>query len=249
MELKSAKCPNCGGKLELNPAIEKGICIYCGSEIIVAEAIQRFKGEISGIATVEKSLIRANQLLEDGDGDGAMKAFRHVIEVDPTNAEAFWGMYLCELATANYYAKLNSGMQRCWLDYYNSVKEAEDKYARRAIQYASPEKRTEYEAIANQKQAEAYSKLAEIDRNSKNSGGCYIATAVYGSYQAPEVLTLRKFRDEVLASTMMGRLFIKTYYLLSPPVANWLKDAKSINGLVKKILDRFVLNLRNKEES
>ena len=243
MELKSAKCPNCGGKLELNPEIEKGICIYCGSEIIVAEAIQKFKGEISGIATVEKSLIRANQLLEDGDGDGAMKAFRHVIEVDPTNAEAFWGMYLCELATADYYARLNSGMQRCWLDYYNSVKEAEDKYARRAIQYASPAKKAEYEAISIQKQREAHAKLEEIDKRGK-SGGCYIATAVYGSYQAPEVLTLRKFRDEVLATSIIGRAFIKTYYFLSPPIANWLKDARVFNGLVRKVLDKFVAKLR-----
>ena len=159
MELKSAKCPNCGGKLELNPEIEKGICIYCGSEIIVAEAIQKFKGEISGIATVEKSLIRAQQLLEDGDGDGASRAFKHVIEVDPTNAEAFWGMYLCELATADYYAQLNAGMQRCWLDYYNAIKEANEKYARRAMQYATPEKRAEYEAIVNQNQSDAHSKL------------------------------------------------------------------------------------------
>ncbi len=240
MELKSAKCPNCGGKLELNPAIEKGICIYCGSEIIVEEAIQKFKGEISGIATVEKSLIRANQLLEDGDGDAALKAFKHVVEVDPTNAEAFWGMYLCELATADYYARLNAGMQRCWLDYYNSVKEAEEKYARRAIQYASPEKRAEYEAIVSRKQSEAHNKLEEIDRSSKNNGGCYIATAVYGSYQAYEVLELRKFRDEVLAKSWFGRIFIKTYYLVSPPIANWLKNAHKTNAFVKKILDRFV---------
>lgn len=243
MELKSAKCPNCGGKLELNPEIEKGICIYCGSEIIVAEAIQKFKGEISGIATVEKSLIRAQQQLEDGDGDKASKTFKHVIEVDPTNAEAFWGLYLCALETADYYANLNSGMQRCWLDYYNAVKEAREKYANRAIQYATPETRTEYEAVVEQNQSYAYSKLEEIDKRSKDKGGCYIATAVYGSYQAYEVLELRKFRDEVLAKSYIGRLFIKTYYFLSPPVANWLKDAQRTNAFVKKILDGFVKKL------
>ena len=31
--------------------------------------------------------------------------------------------------------------------------------------------------------------------------GCYVATSVYGSYDCPEVWTLRRFRDEVLADT------------------------------------------------
>lgn len=36
--------------------------------------------------------------------------------------------------------------------------------------------------------------------------GCYVATAVYGSYDCPEVWTLRRFRDERLAQTWNGRL-------------------------------------------
>ncbi|HBG3257135.1 TPA: hypothetical protein KP562_001318 [Clostridioides difficile] len=77
-------------------------------------------------------------------------------------------------------------------------------------------------------------------------GGCYIATAVYGSYHAPEVMILRKFRDDVLSKYLLGRIFIKVYYTLSPPVANWLKDAKKVNLLVKNILDKFVYRLSNK---
>lgn len=50
-------------------------------------------------------------------------------------------------------------------------------------------------------------------------GGCYIATAVYGSYEAPEVLTLRRFRDEQLSATRVGRSFIRTYYRISPALA------------------------------
>ena len=42
-----------------------------------------------------------------------------------------------------------------------------------------------------------------------NSDGCYIATAVYGSYDCPEVWTLRRFRDEVLRESVLGRLFIR----------------------------------------
>ena len=78
--------------------------------------------------------------------------------------------------------------------------------------------------------------------------GCYIATAVYGSYDAPEVITLRRFRDETLRYSAFGRWLIRTYYRLSPPVAEKLKNAKRINAFVRSILDRWVERLnRNKQ--
>lgn len=249
MELKSAVCPNCGGRLELNPDLEKGICVYCGSEIIVADAIRKFKGEIDGIATVKKSLMRAEQLMEDGDADGAMKVYRHVIESDPHNAEAFFGMYICETVVAEYYSKLNAGMERCWLDYYNSISEAEEKYAKRAIQYADSAHKEIYSKLINERHSDAERRIHELDEHSKNSGclgGCYIATAVYGSYQAPEVLILRKYRDEVLSNSLVGRAFIKSYYFLSPPVAKWLKNAGAINRIVRIYLDKFVGQLEER---
>ena len=51
---------------------------------------------------------------------------------------------------------------------------------------------------------------------SRTTQGCYVATAVYGSYDCPEVWTLRRFRDQVLAKTWYGRLFIHLYYAVSP---------------------------------
>jgi DNA-directed RNA polymerase subunit RPC12/RpoP len=73
--------------------------------------------------------------------------------------------------------------------------------------------------------------------------GCYIATAVYGSYDAPQVMKLRRFRDNTLANSLIGRMFIKTYYRLSPPIANRLKNMKSLNNFVRRILDRFIVHL------
>lgn len=48
------------------------------------------------------------------------------------------------------------------------------------------------------------------------SGGCYVATAVYGSYDCPEVWVLRRFRDQTLAKSASGRAFIRSYYAASP---------------------------------
>lgn len=70
--------------------------------------------------------------------------------------------------------------------------------------------------------------------------GCYIATAVYGNYDAPQVIVLRRFRDTVLQENLLGRLFIKIYYRCSPPMAAYLKNTVCLNSFVRRVLDKFV---------
>jgi len=53
-------------------------------------------------------------------------------------------------------------------------------------------------------------------------------------------MALRRFRDEKLAKSKAGRLFIKAYYRLSPPLAKRLKNTKLINSAMRKLLDKFV---------
>ena len=53
--------------------------------------------------------------------------------------------------------------------------------------------------------------------------GCFIATAVYSSYDAPEVLELRRFRDNVLLESTIGTKLVKIYYAVSPTLAERLK--------------------------
>ncbi len=83
-------------------------------------------------------------------------------------------------------------------------------------------------------------------KTKRQSGGCYVATAVYGSYDCPEVWTLRRFRDYYLKKIWWGRWFIKMYYSISPPLVNLFGKEKWFNRLFKRRLDRFVNKLRNK---
>lgn len=76
------------------------------------------------------------------------------------------------------------------------------------------------------------------------SGGCYIATAVYGSYDAPEVLILRRFRDEYLAKSGLGRSLIRTYYRIGPSLAGHLRAHPMVNRPVRVVLDRVVARVR-----
>lgn len=76
------------------------------------------------------------------------------------------------------------------------------------------------------------------------SSGCYVATAVYGSYDCPEVWTLRRFRDNTLDETWYGRLFIKLYYATSPTFVKYFGDNSIFKIYGKKVLDKFVVRLR-----
>lgn len=76
--------------------------------------------------------------------------------------------------------------------------------------------------------------------NSNSSGGCYIATMAYGDYDHPQVLELRKFRDDVLAQSFFGRMFIKIYYATSPHLVKLLKGHEKINKYIRNRLDKFI---------
>ena len=79
--------------------------------------------------------------------------------------------------------------------------------------------------------------------NSSSGGGCYVATAVYGSYDCPQVWTLRRFRDFTLAETWYGRAFIRTYYAISPTLVKWFGHTDWFKKMWKGKLDRMVANL------
>lgn len=80
----------------------------------------------------------------------------------------------------------------------------------------------------------------------ESSGRCYVATAVYGSYDCPQVWTLRRYRDYTLAETWYGRAFIHTYYAISPALVKWFGHTDWFKNMCRRKLDRMVSNLQKK---
>lgn len=93
-----------------------------------------------------------------------------------------------------------------------------------------------------EKISQQYNNLTYQQKTGKK---CYVATAVYGSYDCPPVWVLRRYRDEVLEQSWQGRLFIKVYYYISPKFIKLFGDKRWFNHFFKNILDRKVIKLKS----
>lgn len=91
--------------------------------------------------------------------------------------------------------------------------------------------------------AESESAKALLKEYGAKSGACYIATAIYGTYDCPQVWVLRRFRDNVLARTWYGRLFVRAYYTVSPAFVRWFSHTHWFKSFWKGFLDKMVNNL------
>lgn len=80
--------------------------------------------------------------------------------------------------------------------------------------------------------------------SNSDGDGCYIATCIYGSYDTPEVWTLRRFRDHYLADRGWGRLFIRLYYCISPKMVARFGQKKWFHRFWGGKLDKFVAILQ-----
>ena len=75
---------------------------------------------------------------------------------------------------------------------------------------------------------------SESDTSKKKK--CFIATAAFGNYNAPEVIYLSTFRDATLSQSVFGRSFIRAYYVVSPPFAAIIAKSDFLRSVVRKLL-------------
>jgi hypothetical protein len=71
------------------------------------------------------------------------------------------------------------------------------------------------------------------------SRACFIATAAYGDPDAPEVESLRRFRDNVLLKSRFGTAFVRFYYAVSPPLARVVARHPRLRTAIRRALDAF----------
>ena len=87
------------------------------------------------------------------------------------------------------------------------------------------------------------------------SGGCFIATAAYGSYLESHVNTLRSFRDQYLETNPIGSAFVSLYYKMSPPMADFIEKHPQLKPIVRAglmpavVMSKVALNTTTAEKA
>jgi hypothetical protein len=68
---------------------------------------------------------------------------------------------------------------------------------------------------------------------------CFIATAGYGEATG-EVGILCDFRDQCLKTNPLGRMFVKAYYTVSPPIADFIAEHETLKEATRVALKPLV---------
>lgn len=71
------------------------------------------------------------------------------------------------------------------------------------------------------------------------SSMCFIATAGFGEATG-EVGLLCDFRDQCLKTNPLGRMFVKAYYAVSPPIADFIAESEPLKAITRTALKPLV---------
>lgn len=88
MSFVSAKCPQCGGDLQLDSDKETAFCMHCGSKIIVQEAIRTVR--VDNTHMIESWMKMGDSALEGGNHEEAYGYYTKVVEAQPNNWQAIF---------------------------------------------------------------------------------------------------------------------------------------------------------------
>ena len=83
--------------------------------------------------------------------------------------------------------------------------------------------------------------IIEVIREGGLGGGCFIATAAYGTPMAEEIDILRDFRDQFLLTNPAGQALVALYYNTSPTIADFIAEHPALRQVVRAGLEPVIV--------
>ena len=256
MKLVAANCPNCGANMQVDEEKEQCTCLYCGTNILIQDAVQapiqapvavktrnsEYDLKLALAKNMEQIyfISGANAVHKNGlFGYDAVMSYYKDVEMIGSDQTSYW------LCMSRFFVKGNlQGFYYGTRFLLNRQKfiNSYALYMNNAIRFCEVNTAN----LEEEKNKTIQMLYVELRRYPERKYGCYIATAVYNSYDCPQVWVLRRFRDHYLAKSWYGRAFIKVYYATSPILVKIFGQTKIFKKVWKSLLDKFIIRLQHK---
>jgi tetratricopeptide (TPR) repeat protein len=119
----AAKCPSCGGDLQVPDDRDQVKCMYCGGAVIIRQAVQLASG-----VSVPNLMALAKAAAAVGNHSEAYHYYTKVLEYDGRNSEAWSGKNVSNLMALAKVAALAQNHNEAY-DYYTKVIECDPRNA------------------------------------------------------------------------------------------------------------------------
>ncbi|WP_420602851.1 CFI-box-CTERM domain-containing protein [Flagellimonas sp.] len=88
----------------------------------------------------------------------------------------------------------------------------------------------------------------DLERHNNHDEDCFIATAVYGDPNAPNIQKLRVYRDTVLKRNPLGIAFVNTYETVGPVFAFFIRNDEERKKWVQKNIIEYAVRIASEHQ-
>jgi hypothetical protein len=215
-------CPLCGRPVKNE---EGFICTQCETELVCPKCVQELAGKFVCKACLTKKWLIVGPSIICPNCNGPLS---HIPQYNR------WYCFSCQRYVQHVCSKCG-GNSRYVLMYANWWCDTCRNYLR--VQ--------ETQLLGQQNTFTAPAPIV-IQTQAVPKSGCFIATAAYGTSMAKEIGVLRQFRDSKLEPNPVGRVLVKGYYRLSPPIADAISRSEKLRAFVRLNLNPIVETLKKK---
>jgi tetratricopeptide (TPR) repeat protein len=86
-------------------------------------------------------------------------------------------------------------------------------------------------------------KLQDEIETAKEKEKCFIATAVYRPTESAKIDILRRYRDQILLKSTVGKAFVSFYYTTSPSIAQVIAKSQILKSMIRTLLLEPIVKL------
>ena len=90
----------------------------------------------------------------------------------------------------------------------------------------------------------ATKEMTDYRNSTQKKNGCYVATEIYGSCYAPEVILLQSFKKQFLKKYFLGNIFVNCYYFVSPYLVLMSSKNKLFTIIFKHIINCILILIK-----